>query len=114
MTTGSISTNLVVTVPDAEEKVGETKPITHILGKDGLVETFDSSVTTLFENFNRAVQVYGTVVNAPFWPLLNLHVQSQEIRTLSDPGRSRMELPALIHSKPTHKFRKGSIIWPPE
>lgn len=50
---------LVVKSSGADEKDGETVPLRHKFAEDGLVSTYDPEITTLYDNFIRAVGLYS-------------------------------------------------------
>ena len=51
--------NLTIKSPGAVEKEGETVPIRHRLAEDGFISTHDPDVTTIYENFQHSVRLYG-------------------------------------------------------
>jgi hypothetical protein len=58
-------------VPDAVEKDGEGIPRRHPIALDnnGLLETFDPSVKTLFDCFQRSLEQFGRLSNLALSPL---------------------------------------------
>ena len=50
---------LPINSPGAEAKEGETIPFRHPLAENGFITTFDPSVKTIYDNFQRSLRIYG-------------------------------------------------------
>lgn len=57
---------LTVNSPGAQAKEGETIPIRHCLAEKEFIVTHDPSVTTVYENFQRSVRLYGIFIHLAF------------------------------------------------
>lgn len=65
MPVASLSSNRQLTIdsPGAIAKEGETIPFRHPLAKNEFIITHDSSVTTIYDNFQRSVRIFGKPFN---------------------------------------------------